>query len=615
MSVLPSDLSRLVAPEAYYFDGGRFEPRSGRLVHRGVEVRLRPKTAGVLSCLLERSGDLVSKSELVDRVWGRAVGDASLAVCITELRRLLGDEPRQPRLIGTAHRRGYRFLVGVSTGPASTHDRVAVVGRDAELDVLRAWSAASAAGQRTTGFVAGEAGSGRTTLLQTFLDETRSASGVVVGEGRCSQRHASEPYLPFLDVLASLARGAHGMRFRELLQQLAPTWAARLPAAVRPERSALVRSSSGERPPEHLWYEAAQALDAFAQIARVVVVLDDLHAGDPATLRLFAYLAERPGSARMLLLASYRSDAFGGAAPWAWDDGVGVFHRSGHLELPPLGAAAVREMLARRLGAAGSDPRTVSRILERSGGNALIAAAFVELVAEGADRGAGRPSESSGAVARTEDEIPAGAHRLVGEWIARFTSADREVLLAAAAVGVEFTSDDAAAAIAAMAGAFDGLDGPDGRARGDERGVERRLRRIANASGVLVEIEPTVAADGAVTARFRFRHAVVREVLHARLGIAERVIVTRALRALAGHAPVVRHPAPHLPAHPAGVEHAETAHRSALGAMQLARAAAEMRGHPDPADPLEVVARGARTTPRAGAPVEGSGRWPPGATA
>src|SRR5262249_42106018 len=58
---------------------------------------------------------VVTKQELVARAWdGRAVGDDALTSCVQELRRALGDDPRQPRLIETRHRRGYRLIVPVS---------------------------------------------------------------------------------------------------------------------------------------------------------------------------------------------------------------------------------------------------------------------------------------------------------------------------------------------------------------------------------------------------------------------------------------------------------------------------------------------------------------------
>ncbi len=83
-------------------------------------ISLRPKTFAVLRCLIEHAQQLVSKTTLLEVVWPETVvGDGVLMVCIRELRQALGDDPRTPRFIATAHRRGYRFIGQVTREPAS----------------------------------------------------------------------------------------------------------------------------------------------------------------------------------------------------------------------------------------------------------------------------------------------------------------------------------------------------------------------------------------------------------------------------------------------------------------------------------------------------------------
>src|SRR5262245_64726398 len=92
------------------FGSFRFEPPSGRLWSGEQEIRLTPKAAAVLSALLARAGEPVSRQWLFASVWPTAVvSDAALASCIQELRRALADDPKEPRFIETRHRRGYRF--------------------------------------------------------------------------------------------------------------------------------------------------------------------------------------------------------------------------------------------------------------------------------------------------------------------------------------------------------------------------------------------------------------------------------------------------------------------------------------------------------------------------
>jgi len=98
----------------------RLDSVSGHL-YRGAEAKpLTPKGFALLQYLAARAGRLVPKQELLDAVWpGVFVGDAVLKVTIREVRKSLGDDPRAPRFIETAHRRGYRFMAQVTGGETS----------------------------------------------------------------------------------------------------------------------------------------------------------------------------------------------------------------------------------------------------------------------------------------------------------------------------------------------------------------------------------------------------------------------------------------------------------------------------------------------------------------
>lgn len=87
----------------YTLDLGR-----GALLKAGVEVKLRPKSFGVLRLLVERHGELVTKDEFINAVWGRVVvTDGALIQCLIDVRRAIGDESQQ--VIRTVPRRGYLF--------------------------------------------------------------------------------------------------------------------------------------------------------------------------------------------------------------------------------------------------------------------------------------------------------------------------------------------------------------------------------------------------------------------------------------------------------------------------------------------------------------------------
>jgi len=80
----------------------------------GALIALKPKTFAVLRYLTDHPGRLITKQELLDRLWtDMHVGDAVLKTQIREIRQALGDSVRAPRFIETAHRRGYRFICRV----------------------------------------------------------------------------------------------------------------------------------------------------------------------------------------------------------------------------------------------------------------------------------------------------------------------------------------------------------------------------------------------------------------------------------------------------------------------------------------------------------------------
>jgi DNA-binding winged helix-turn-helix (wHTH) protein len=105
-----------------FFDDCEFRVDSGELVRGGDLVRVPPQPARVLDLLARRSGQVVSRGELCDSIWGDGTCvdfEEGLNYCIKQLRRALEDDAASPRFIETVHRRGYRFLVPVTIGEAT----------------------------------------------------------------------------------------------------------------------------------------------------------------------------------------------------------------------------------------------------------------------------------------------------------------------------------------------------------------------------------------------------------------------------------------------------------------------------------------------------------------
>ena len=123
------------------------DPGLNSISRNGTPVRLEPKVMGVLVCLAESAGSTVSKEKLIERLWPDTfVSDDALKHCIFELRRVFEDDAREPRVIQTIAKRGYRLIAPVSNaamaGPvprAFSRDSIVVlpfinVSSDAEND-------------------------------------------------------------------------------------------------------------------------------------------------------------------------------------------------------------------------------------------------------------------------------------------------------------------------------------------------------------------------------------------------------------------------------------------------------------------------------------------------
>jgi transcriptional activator of cad operon len=90
------------------------DPTAGQISRDGETARLEARTMRLLLCLAEHAGEVVSIDALLDRVWsGVSVSSDSVYQAVASLRRLLGDDPRQPTYIATVPRLGYRMVATV----------------------------------------------------------------------------------------------------------------------------------------------------------------------------------------------------------------------------------------------------------------------------------------------------------------------------------------------------------------------------------------------------------------------------------------------------------------------------------------------------------------------
>jgi DNA-binding winged helix-turn-helix (wHTH) protein/TolB-like protein len=110
------------------------DPNRNRITGPGGETALQPKMIEVLCALAERPGKVLSRSDLIDRVWGKEFGaDESLTRAISQLRKAFGDTRDVPQVIETISKRGYRLMVepevvAESPSPRRSRRRLIVAG-------------------------------------------------------------------------------------------------------------------------------------------------------------------------------------------------------------------------------------------------------------------------------------------------------------------------------------------------------------------------------------------------------------------------------------------------------------------------------------------------------
>ena len=135
----------------------------------------------------------------------------------------------------------------------------------------------------------GETGLGKTTLVETFLQELAGYGVLWIGLGQCIEHYgAGEAYLPVLEALGGLCKESGGQELITLLARQAPTWVVQMPWLVSDaELAALQRRVMGATQ-ERMLREMAEALAVWTAERPLILVLEDLHWSDHATLDLIA---------------------------------------------------------------------------------------------------------------------------------------------------------------------------------------------------------------------------------------------------------------------------------------------------------------------------------------
>ena len=501
---------------------GRFElqPRERRLLCEARPMPLPGKAFDLLVCLVARAPRLVRKDELLTIVWpDTIVEETNLNYTISLIRRALLDGRGGQRYIETVPRQGYRFVANVETmddepawRPAieeSPEQRLPLVQRESDAEALEAAMLRARAGHRQVVFITGEAGIGKTSLVERFLADLKSKEPALVARGQCVEhRGEAEAYMPVLEALGRLGRQTDGHAVVEILDRHAPTWLVQMPGLVPPEHLAALQQRLVGQTRERMLREMDEALVVATAVVPLVLVIEDLHWCDLSTVDLLARVARANEAARLLIVGTYRSaDAVANSHPLhATVQELLLRGACRQIPLAPLSRSSVAAYLHERFGDA-VPVNVVDLIHARTEGSPLFVEALIEnwraagVLVEREGVWSWQSNAAPGALA-----VPDSLRAFIEEQVRRLPPLDSDVLETAALVGAEISPVIVASVLE--------------RALDEVETACLRLSRV----GQFVRPAGTLEyPDGTVTDRYEFVHAFHVEVLDGLLPAGRRV--------------------------------------------------------------------------------------------
>jgi tetratricopeptide (TPR) repeat protein len=408
-----------------------------------------------------------------------------------------------------------------ATRIATAASRRPLVGRGEALRRLHEQADRTRDGGARVVVVSGEAGMGKTSLVEAFTEELRAADPPVrIGSGRCAERVAgSEAYLPILEILDSLQHDRALGSLSRLTRVLAPSWYVQIaPASLNGTSGIRLAAAASGGSQERLKHEMAALLEEAARQQPLVLIVDDAQWADASTIDLLTYLAGRLGASPVLIVLTARPSV---VAQTRHPLGTLTLELGAHgtaveLAMGALDVAAAERYLALQFPE-HLFPAALSRVLlERTEGHPLFLADTVrDLRQRDIVRIVDGRWRLAGALADLERELPASVRSLVERNMARLERRDRELLAAAAVQGVSFDS-------AVLAATLDL----------DEALVEQRLDALEQEHALVRFTDEWEYPDRTLTLRYRFAHQIYHHACETALRITRRVVLCRRIAGL-----------------------------------------------------------------------------------
>jgi DNA-binding winged helix-turn-helix (wHTH) protein/tetratricopeptide (TPR) repeat protein len=504
----------------WLFQPFRLDAGNQSLWRGDISVPLMPKPFAVLQYFVEHAGRLVTQNELAAAIWPDThVQPDVLRRYILEVRRALGDQAESPRFIETLPKRGYRFIAAVTPGPpdAIARGSATLVGRNAPMGELDGYLQSALSGSRQLVFVSGEAGIGKTTLLDVFRDACAHSSAVHVARGQCIEGFGGkEPFYPLIEALGHLVHGPASTLVVKGLASAAPTWMIQFPALVNQEyRAALQREIMGATR-ERMVRELCEALELVTREVAIVLLLEDLHWVDNSTLDVLSMMARRRNQARLLVLGTFRpADLILSDSPLQTLKQDLLSHRlASELTLEALREADVAAYLAEEF--AGLPHEFAVMIHRRSEGNPLFMTAMLDhLVQTGVvapDNG--KNWRLTAPLDDVDPGVPDTLKQLFDVQLRYLSSDELQLLKCASVAGQQFTVCSVAILLQITLAE-----------------VEKKCAALVEKHQFLKSGGMCELPKGGFTVYYEFRHWLYREALYRGLSTMQRVNLHRSMAA------------------------------------------------------------------------------------
>ncbi len=384
----------------------------------------------------------------------------------------------------------------VTKPPARPRFTTSLVGRGAEMEVLRQVWGRAIEGTGQILLVEGEPGIGKTRLIEELLAEAADQAAIL--RAKCPEMEEPLAHTLFVDPLRQALSGKRPPGLNQTwlaeLARLLPELHARYPNLPRPAQL----EPAAER--RRLFDAVCATLLVLTADRPLILFLDDVQWADPTSFELLNHLCGWVGEAPVLVIGAYRPHEIGARHP---------LHRSRRdwqhlglltsLSLEPLGPEVVNELLQELTTWQGDDPSFGDLIYRETAGNPLF---VVETVASLRDEGR-LPASAEGWLRdfRTEQvTIPPGVQMIIQARLNRLDELSRQVLTAGAVMRDSFEAE--------MVRMVSG--------RGELETLESLERLLAG--GLLVELG---------TDRFTFSHDKIQEVAYAGLSQLRRRLLHR----------------------------------------------------------------------------------------